>query len=199
MYILNQIYDLEIVGFFGSLFVLKHVLMLFSVKKVNVIFSHIQTLLSLFCLYFNHDLMSINIAIVYYIFDTGSILQTLFEHSIQMTDIIFMSHHLTSLYLLKDNVIVIQIFKLLEISNISLVGVYYLRKSSLFNKHMYLIQFLWYSYYRLICTLPYIAYAYQEYNFEGKCLIGLLYVGSIFWSASICLQWITCVRKKKLT
>jgi hypothetical protein len=171
----------------------------FSVKKANLIFSHIQTLLSLVCLYLNYDLMCINIAIVYYIFDTGCILHTFFTHTIQKTDIVFITHHLISLYFLKDNVITIQLFKLLEISNISLIGVYYLRKSCFFNRHMYLIQFLWYSYYRLIRTLPYVAYVYQESNFEGKCLTVLLYSGSIYWSASIYLQWITSVQKKKLT
>jgi hypothetical protein len=166
-------------------------------KNINTTLGHVQTVLSLIFIYFENYITAMNVAIAYYLFDSSCIIISLATSTVdsKKLKLLFLGHHLISLYFLSIDDLVITVFNIIEISNLSLIFVYYLRKSRWWNNHFYFFQFLWYSYLRLIHTLPYHN-SFHELDNVGKVLILLLYIGSAYWSFGIIKQWITFVKKK---
>lgn len=162
-------------------------------KNKNITVGHVQNVLSLTCIYFENYITAMNVAIAYYLFDSYCIIISL-TSTVDSMKLLFLGHHLISLYFLSDDDLVISIFNIIEISNLSLIFVYYLRKSRWWNHHFYFFQFLWYSYLRLIHTLPY-SNSFHELDDVGKVMISLLYIGSAYWSFGLFKQWFTFVKK----
>jgi hypothetical protein len=163
-------------------------------KNNNITLGHVQTVLSLICIYFENYITAMNVAIAYYLFDSSCIVISLATSTVDSIKLLFLGHHFISLYFLSNDDLVITIFNIIEISNLSLFLVYYLRKSRWWNHHFYFFQFLWYSYLRLIHTLPYRTF-FHELDDVGKVMVCLLYIGSAYWSFGIIKQWFSVFKK----
>ena len=121
------------------------------------------------------------IAISYYIFDMLQMVLLQYRRNL-MQHIIFTLHHVGTIYvMIFDNYVFQAIVYKLELSNIALVLYYYLKDITWCKSYLQILQFCWYSYFRIFSVIPHFYETLLLKNYEMYCLY-IFYMMGVYWS-----------------
>lgn len=153
-----------------------------SIAGVHNQIGHFHTLLCIYHIVYKNDYdTAYTIAVSYYIFDIIQMIflryrRNLFEH------VIFTFHHLATMYvMIFDNYIFRALVYKLELSNLALIFYYYLRNIESYKLYFQIIQFGWYSYFRIFSVIPHTYEILLLKDYEICCAC-LFYIMGVYWS-----------------
>ena len=145
---------------------------------------------------------TIHVSVGFYLYDLLYLLRSIYEDTTQLPRkmliqqrTVYVIHHMLSIKILYDflyienNDILLHLCNIAEVSNIMIYVTYHLYKEYPGHRHLIsfseFIQFLWYSYFRII-NVPIFIYHNQDYflgcSFSIQSSITSLYIMSVVWS-----------------
>ena len=180
MYILINLFYYVLQWYFVLLLALKTTDQ--PIASVHNQLGHLQTLLCVYLMVYKDDTdKAYIIAISYYIFDMMQMILLQYRRNL-MQHIIFTLHHVGTIYvMILDNDVFQAIVYKLELSNIALVLYYYLKDITWCKLYLQILQFCWYSYFRIFSVIPHFYEILLLRDYEIYCLY-LFYMMGVYWS-----------------